>query len=300
MSFQDNIIEGLSAPIKRIPSRYFYDRKGDKIFQEIMHMPEYYLTRCEYEIFMTQAADILKALQVSDKGFDLVEFGAGDGYKTKVLIRELLREQANFSYVPIDISSDVLAALAFDLALSHPHLDVKVQPAEYFQALENLRQHSDRPKLVLFIGSSIGNFSEARTIEFLNGLNEKLNPGDQVLIGYDLKKNPHVVLAAYNDAAGITKRFNLNLLTRINRELEANFELAQFSHYASYNPETGFARSLNRNVHFAQGECIHTEISRKYSLKQMDTFLEKSGFRVKKHFKDSRGYFVDTLAEKMP
>ncbi len=314
LAFAKDVDEGLSKAFKTLPSRYFYDLRGDKIFQEIMHMPEYYLTNCEYEIFMHRAGDLLRALQMNGDGFDLVEFGAGDGYKTRVLIKELLREGADFRYVPIDISGDVLAALKWELKRDFPDLEVETLHAEYFTALQNLREQSDRPKLVLFIGSSIGNFPEERTKAFLAALYEKLNAGDQVLLGYDLRKNPHVILQAYNDAAGITKRFNMNLLQRINRELGANFDLGRFTHYASYDPQSGFARSylvslqsqevsikaLDKYFHFAEGECIHTEISRKYTVGQMVAFVEEAGFRLKEHFYDRRTYFVDTLIEKAP
>lgn len=311
-SFARDVDAGLSAPFKFLLSRYFYDAKGDTLFQEIMRMPEYYLTDAEYEIFLKQGADLLDAMKVGDGGFDLVEFGAGDGYKTKVLINSMLAENATFTYRPIDISSDVLAALKYELSLKFPALKVEPQHAEYFTALEQIGKKSALPKLVLFLGSSIGNFTEERTVAFLNALFAKLNRGDKALIGFDLKKNPEVILKAYNDPAGITKRFNLNILTRINRQLKGHFDLQQFAHFPTYNPESGFARSylvslvaqevpidvLDKSFHFAEGECIHTEISRKYSIPQIEALLENSGFTVHKHFTDSRGYYVNTLAEK--
>ncbi len=313
MSFAADVSKGLSSPFKTLPSRYFYDKTGDKIFQEIMAMPEYYLTDCEYEIFSGQTSDILQSLEFSKAEFDLVEFGAGDGYKTKVLIGQMLSEGAKFRYVPIDISGEVLQVLQKDIEGLHPDLEVHPINAEYFSALNDLSANSDRPKLIMFIGSNIGNFNEERTHEFLRGLYDKLNTGDQVLLGYDLRKNPHVIRNAYDDAAGITKRFNLNLLERINRELQGEFDLRQWDHYATYNPETGMAqsylvslaaqkvriRALDATFRFQQGECIHTEFSRKYTLVQMENFLENSGFSLKQHFKDSRGYYANTLVEKL-
>lgn len=311
-NFARDVDAGLSAPFKFLLSRYFYDAKGDSLFQEIMHMPEYYLTDAEYEIFLKQGTDLLQAMRVDAGGFDLVEFGAGDGYKTKVLINSMLAENATFTYRPIDISSDVLAALKYELGLKFPKLKVEPQHAEYFTALEQIGKKSQLPKLVLFLGSSIGNFPEDRTVAFLNALNHKLKSGDKVLIGFDLKKNPEVILRAYNDPAGITRRFNLNILTRINRQLGGHFDLDRFEHYPTYDPESGFAKSylvslveqdvaidaLEKSYRFGVGECIHTEISRKYSIPQIEKLLTGSGFKLSKHFTDSRGYYVNTLAEK--
>lgn len=312
MGLAEDVASGLSKEVKCLHSRYFYDAEGDKLFQQIMKMPEYYLTGCEYEIFSTRGADILKAFSTGSKPFDLLEFGAGDGTKTRILLKRLLENGADFRYVPIDISGDVLQALKGDLATEFPQLTVRPENAEYFSALDNLQLESDRPKLVLFIGSSIGNFTEKVISRFLEGLYEKLNPGDQVLIGYDLMKNPHTILQAYNDTAGITKAFNLNILRRINRELGANFQLESFDHYPYYDPETGLAKSylvslkqqnvrvdaLKQNFDFAVGEVIHTEISRKFRAADMEAYFQRAGFEVVEHFYDCKHYFTDTLAKK--
>ncbi len=309
--FKADVDKGLSAPFKFLLSRYFYDARGDKLFQDIMHMPEYYLTDAEHEIFSRQGADILRRFDAGGS-FDLVEFGAGDGLKTRILIKRMIETDTPFTYRPIDISDDVLAALKFDLKLAYPDLEVIPEHAEYFTALQNINEQSDRKKLVLFLGSSIGNFAEDRTRAFLDALSSKLSKGDTVLIGFDLKKDPEVVLRAYNDPAGITAEFNLNVLRRINRDLGGNFALDRFKHYPTYNPESGFARSylvstrtqdvsieaMNKTYLFAEGECIHTEISRKYDKPQIEALLSNSGFSVKEHFTDSRGYYVNTLAEK--
>jgi dimethylhistidine N-methyltransferase len=277
-----------------------------------MRMPEYYLTDVEHEIFSTRARDILKALDPGSKDFDLVEFGAGDGLKTKVLLERLLDADANFRYVPIDISGDVLHHLKADLNKRFPTLVVEPENKEYFAAIEHLNQVSRRPKLILFIGSSIGNFLEERTLEFLNTLYACMNPGDKVLIGFDLQKNPATILAAYNDRQGITKAFNLNLLVRMNRELKANFDLDSFDHYPVYDPDSGLAKSyivslkqqsvyvaaLDKSFHFTNGETIHTEISRKYTVAQIENLFTKTGFKTCEHFFDCKHYYVDTLAVK--
>jgi len=311
MSFRNDIAEGLSGDQKRLPSKYFYDAEGDRLFQEIMKMPEYYLTNSEYEIFSTKATEILEAMGINSGEFNLVEFGAGDGFKTKVLIERMLDAGARLNYAPIDISADVLAQLKNDFQNDFPSLNIEPQNADYFAALEKLGSISDLPKLILFIGSSIGNFSRDQSIEFLSSLKTKLASGDKMLIGFDLRKNPRVILDAYNDKQGITKAFNLNLLKRINTELGGNFDLKAFDHYPLYDPETGLAKSYiislkaqdvfveacKTNFHFAAGEAIHTEISRKFSIEEIEHIAEKSGFNVVEHFFDCKHYFVNTLIE---
>ncbi len=312
MSFSKDVDKGLSADRKFLSSKYFYDAKGDQLFQDIMKMPEYYLTDCEYEIFSTRAADILHAFSEKDIPFDLVEFGAGDGTKTKILIRRLLENGANFRYIPIDISGDVLESLSEGCKTEFPELEVRPANSDYFAALDNLRKESGRPKLILFIGSSIGNFKEDAIHSFLTAIWEKLNSGDQLLIGFDLQKNPKTILDAYNDPTGITKAFNLNLLRRINRELQGDFNIDAFDHYAVYDPQDGVAKSylvslkqqtvqigkLNKEYHFSSGETIHTEVSRKFRLADIERYFKESDFEVIEHFMDCKHYFVDTLAKK--
>ncbi len=313
MSFKSDVKDGLSASQKYLPSQYFYDAEGDKLFQAIMQMPEYYLTRSEFEIFSTSAKEIFDELQVGTNSFDLVEFGAGDGTKTKILLERLLQTQANFKYIPIDISGDVLDGLKEDLNRRFPTLEVMPQNAEYFEALERIGKTTDRPKVILFLGSSIGNFLEERTLRFLGSLNDKLRQGDKTLIGFDLQKNPKIILDAYNDKQGITKAFNLNLLKRINQELNADFNLEAWDHFPFYDPESGFAKSYiislkkqhvkvgeaGETYSFENGEVIHTEISRKYTIAQIEKLFTSTGFKVVKHFFDCKHYYVNTLAEKL-
>jgi dimethylhistidine N-methyltransferase len=312
MGLAEDVTVGLSAEKKFLYSKYFYDAEGDKLFQQIMKMPDYYLTDCEYEVFSTRGADILKAFAGNSKPFDLVEFGAGDGMKTRILLKRLLENGADMRYVPIDISGDVLEELKKSLSREFPELPVRLENNDYFKALENLQVESDRPKLVLFIGSSIGNFREEMIHKFMSSLFNKLNSGDQVLLGYDLMKNPLTILKAYNDSTGITKAFNLNILRRINSELDADFNIEAFDHYPYYDPETGLAKSFlvslkkqevkigvsNEVFNFEAGEVIHTEISRKFREKDIEAYFRKAGFEVVEHFYDCKHYFVDTLAKK--
>lgn len=312
MNLKEEVEKGLSAAQKSIPSRFFYDTEGDKLFQAIMRMPEYYLTRSEYEIFSTQTPQILDALVIDGKRFDLIEFGAGDGFKTKILIKNLLDAEANFRYVPIDISPHVLETLEASLKKEFENIEIAPYSAEYFEALKKIGEESKNPKVVLFLGSSIGNFNNERTQRFLSSLYSFLAPGDYAMIGFDLKKNPITILAAYNDKQGITRAFNFNLLKRINRELDADFNLENFEHFPTYDPISGFVQSflvstieqtvnikaLGKSFTFLAGETIHTELSRKYTVPQIDKMVNNAGFTVLNHFHDCRHYYVDTLIQK--
>lgn len=307
--FARDVDTGLSADPKFLSSRYFYDAEGDRIFQQIMKMPEYYLTGCEFEIFDRQKQDILQSIRPDGQKFDLVELGAGDGYKTKLLLEHFLNQEANFEYFPVDISGSVLEHLQADLNQRFPGLRVTKLNYEYFTALEKLNELDDSPKVILFLGSNIGNFTPERANAFFNKLNQVMRPGDQLLSGIDLKKDPRTILKAYNDDAGITRDFNLNLLKRINRDLGGNFVIENFDHYPTYDPFTGECRSylmskvkqevrieaLEKTYSFEHSEPIHMEISRKYSLREIEDLAHQCGFEVKKHFTDSREYFVDSL-----
>lgn len=323
-TFAKDILAGLSANPKRISSRYFYDERGSQLFQAIMQLDEYYLTRCEYDILLEHKAAILKLFQskqvearqeregqvmTDEDYFELIEFGAGDGLKVKLLLSHFLQQQANFKYIPIDISADALNGLIADLRKTLPELETEGMQDEYFKALKFLKTRSDVRKVVLFLGANIGNFNEAEAVRFLTDLRNSLNPDDLLMIGFDLKKDPNRILAAYNDASGVTRAFNLNLLQRINRELGGNFDLNHFQHYPSYDPASGEARSylistrrqtvqlaeLQTSFEFDAWEPIHVEISRKYDLKTIHRLAEQSGFRVLQHFFDQQHSFVDSL-----
>lgn len=305
--FETDVLEGLSASPKRLSSKYFYDAAGDKLFQDIMHMPEYYLTDKEFEIFQTHRQDILDRLPSGP--FDLVELGAGDGFKTKVLLRHFLDAGRNFRYLPIDISKNVLKTLAQALKKELPTLEVLPGEGEYFRVLESLKEIGTCPKVVLFLGANIGNLSPENAQRFLRELNKSLHPGDMVLIGFDLKKDPQIIQNAYDDPAGITAAFNLNLLRRMNRELSADFQMDQFKHWETYNPITGETRSyivsksdqdvhfksLNKTFHFDAWEAIEVELSLKYSIKEIDNLAAQTQFAPIHKFQDQQGYFVNVL-----
>ena len=305
----EEVRTGLQKTPKRLSSRFFYDAEGSRIFQAIMHAPEYYLTRSEYEIVDTNKADLLQLFAPADRPFELVELGAGDGLKTKLLLGHFAEERADFAYVPVDISADALDGLVADVRQQWPDLRLRPHHNDYLTALEQLSEESDARRVVLFLGSNIGNFAPDEAVDFYRQLHDRLQPGDLVLTGFDLQKHPAIIHAAYNDRQGLTRAFNLNLLRRINRELDAHFDLSAFDHYETYSPETGEARSylvsqrvqtvrvglLDMAVPFQSGEVIHTEISRKFTRAQIEQLAQRSGFSVAGWFTDARSYFADVV-----
>ncbi|MEM6524051.1 MAG: L-histidine N(alpha)-methyltransferase [Bacteroidota bacterium] len=308
--FAKDVMDGLNADPKTLPSKYFYDKKGDAIFQEIMDLDEYYLTRAEYEVFESNKSALASTfLEGADK-FDLIEFGAGDGHKTRVLLKHFLEVNINFEYLPIDISGNVLEQLRSTLKTELPRLVVKPIQDDYFHALEKIEKSTNVRSIVLFLGSNIGNFKHKKAVEFLSELYSRLKVNDLLLIGFDLKKDPDVILHAYNDSKGVTRAFNLNLLDRINNELDANFDRSKFIHYPIYNPSTGTTKSflvstesqtveiLDTAVNFDAWEAIHTEVSQKYSLKDIQRLAQGSGFSVVDNFFDSKNFFVDSVWRK--
>lgn len=227
-SFADDVRNGLSAEPKHLSSKYFYDDEGSRLFREIMKLPEYYLTRAEFEIFERQTAEISAAFNVSDSAFDLIELGAGDGTKTAVLIDSFLKHNAEFTYMPIDISVEAQNALRLKFRAKFPRLSIETQTGDYFRILEDLQSNNGRRKIILFLGSNIGNFNQTQAEDFFKSLRAVMNDEDLLLVGFDLQKDPHVILDAYDDSKGVTAAFNLNLLERINRELGGDFDLANF------------------------------------------------------------------------
>ncbi len=307
--FAADVLRGLSATPKSLSSKYFYDDEGSRLFRQIMELPEYYLTRAEFEIFEAQAREIFSAFTETSSSFDLIELGAGDGTKTAVLIDYFLRQKADFTYTPIDISQEALDALSEKFHARFPNLSMKPQTGDYFRILKTFKTETEKPKIILFLGSNIGNFSRAQSVDFFRHLRSVMNADDLLFIGFDLQKDPRIIVKAYDDSQGITAQFNLNLLRRINSELGANFDLEKFSHYALYRPnecaarsflisrenQTVFIKTLNQSFDFKVWEAIFMEISQKYSLEMITDLAEAGGFQVAKNFCDSRNYFVDSL-----
>jgi dimethylhistidine N-methyltransferase len=307
-AFAQDVQKGLCSQPKSLQSKYFYDAEGDRLFQKIMDLPEYYLTRCEEEILQTHAVDL--AAMLKNQHFDLVELGAGDGLKTRVLLAHFQEEQLQYRYFPVDISRNILDHLEETLQQQWPDLSVFPLEGEYFSALKKMPNSEAKVrKVVLFLGSTIGNMTLADAESFLQQLRAQLAPGDLILVGFDLKKNPDLILAAYNDSAKVTRDFNINLLHRINRELGGNFQPENFQHWPLYQPITGHTKSyliskidqevyieaLHLTVKFAAWEAIDMELSKKYDFTEIEHLATLAGLKVLTYFKDRKEYFTDAL-----
>jgi dimethylhistidine N-methyltransferase len=306
-TFALDILVGLSEPRKTIPSRYLYDEEGSRLFLRITELPEYYLTDCELEVLKSNADRI--AAFVQGAPFNLVEFGAGHELKPSVLIESFLGRGLDFRYVPIDISSTALEDLVARLEHRFPDLHQSGVVSEYFTGMRWLSNRDARRNLVLFLGSNIGNFNRSQARVFLRNLWNALNDGDLVLIGFDLKKDIELLLAAYNDTAGVTAEFNLNVLKRINRELGGEFDPARFRHFGTYDVFSGamesylvstaaqevFVERIGRSFAFHAWEPIHTEYSYKYLESDISELARDTGFVPRESFFDSRRWFVDAL-----
>lgn len=310
--FHKDVYKGLTDFPKHLSSKYFYDEKGDKLFQEIMDMPEYYLTNSEYKILDKFKDEICRAFFKDSKDFDLIELGAGDGKKTKILLRQLAAEEIPFQYVPIDISQNALNELEESISNELPSVNVMPLQGTYFETLEQLCTMQHKRKVIMFLGSNIGNLLHPQAVEFLMSIQELMNEDDLFFIGFDQKKDPQTILNAYNDAAGITERFNKNLLARINSELGANFDLDKFIHWEVYNPETGTAKSYlvskeNQTIHingldltvtFNAWETIHTEISQKYDDNIVSWLADKAGMQISRIFTDENKFYKNYILKK--
>ncbi|AQG78631.1 L-histidine N(alpha)-methyltransferase [Spirosoma montaniterrae] len=306
--FRQDVIRGLSAPQKYLLPKYFYDATGDALFQQIMHCPEYYLTRAETEILQQKSGEILQACTATLPVFDIVELGAGDASKTIYLLQEALARRCSRQYIPIDISASMIAHLNRSLPAQLPGMRVSGLCGEYIPMLAHLQTSQPTPKLVLFLGATIGNLLPDEASAFFRSLHTFLNPGDYVLTGFDLKKNPQLILDAYNDKGGLTRAFNLNLLERINRELGGNFEADAFNHFPVYDPMSGACKSylistcqqrvtLDDGTHFDfdRNEPIYMEVSQKYSVAEIGQLGRKAGFTPVETYFDSERLFADVL-----
>ncbi len=310
--FSQDVLEGLSSKPKKLSSKYFYDANGDSLFQQIMNLDEYYLSRAELEIFQSYKDEILSL--VDAKGyFRLLELGAGDGAKTKVLIKYFLQKKVDFTYAPVDISANVLNELSKTMQRDISGLKIEPLVGDYFKVLNELKFKNGGRSIVFFLGSNIGNFLNETAISFLTSIHDNLKKGDLLMIGFDLKKDPKTILRAYNDDQGVTKAFNMNLLNRINVELGADFDSNQFDHNPIYDPMTGECRSyliskealdveiahLDKTFHFDAWEPIFMEVSKKYDLREIQSLASDTGFKLVRNFFDSNNMFCDSVWEVM-
>lgn len=306
MQFSEDVLNGLSSRPKKISSKYFYDDEGSQIFQQITQLEEYYPTRTEFQI-LENCKDIL-AETIGTKEIDIVELGVGDGHKTKVIINSFIEKNIKVNFYPIDISEQALHLLENNYERKE-QLCMHGIVADYLKGLSFARNRSCNRQIVLFLGSNIGNFNREECLELLKEIRKIMREKDFLLIGFDLKKNIGRMTKAYSDSKGVTAKFNLNLLKRINNELGANFNLERFSHQAFYNPEIGAMESylislvdqdvtissINKTFHFDEFEPIHLEYSFKFLEKEIDELSTFGGFKSVTNFKDPDHLFVDAL-----
>jgi dimethylhistidine N-methyltransferase len=308
--------EGLSRRHKSLPAWLFYDDDGSRLFDQITELPEYYLTRTERGIFAARADEIIARASLGEcegeppARLRITELGAGSADKTRLLLAAAARRQGTVLYEPIDVCGAALDDAQARIQREIPGVEVVPIVMDYTQGLDLEAVEPGERRMVLYIGSSIGNFEPARAEELLQGVRAALEPGDTLLLGVDLRKEEATLLAAYDDAAGVTARFNLNMLARLNRELGADFDLEAFAHRAVWNPaesriemhlesltgQTVSIASLDLEVDFAAGERIHTENSYKYAPGGPQAMLAAAGFATESVWTDERGWFAVCLA----
>lgn len=307
--FSKDVFLGLMRTQKTLSSKYMYDEKGSQIYEKIMDLKEYYLVDAEYDCLEMSKQTLSKHLM--DMPFNLIELGAGNGYKTKILIKHFLNEKIPFTYIPVDISEGAMRDLIESLNEEFPELETRGIVGDYFDALQYLESNrsGNWRNLILFLGSNIGNFTFDDAVDFIFSLWRSLKLYDFVLIGFDLRKDLKVMLDAYNDSKNVTAEFNLNVLERINRELGGDFDLSKFVHYEPYNVQTGAMESyllstevqevyiskFGRSFTFKKWEPIFMEHSYKYSIDDIKNLASITGFRVEELFYDSQNRFVDAL-----
>jgi L-histidine Nalpha-methyltransferase len=296
VNFRKDVLEGLARPQKALPPKYFYDAAGSKLFERICRLREYYPTRIELGITRQRLKEIAR---FAGKRCALLEYGSGESLKTRLLLAALQPSV----YMPVDISADALRAAVKRLGREFPKLGIVAITADFSHPLSIPAYRGTARRVVYFPGSTIGNLRRDEAEAFLRMTRGQVGPNGAMLVGVDLKKDPNVLHAAYNDAKGVTAAFNLNLLSRINRELGGDFDLKRFAHYAFYNPMAGriemhlVAREANSvnignyRFNFYRGESIHTENSYKYSVPEFEALAKNAGFRLAKFWTDRRRWF---------
>ena len=304
-----SVYEGLLSNPKWLPSWLFYDSAGSRLFDQITHIPEYYLTRVERGILSARAAEIVSRA-AGGNALRLVELGAGSADKTRLLLNAAVERQDTVFYEPVDVSASALVEAQMRIEDEIPGVLVCPRVEDYTHNLELDATLPNERRLVLYIGSSIGNFEPGESMLLLERVRAAIEPGDCMLLGVDLAKDESVLQVAYDDPAGVTAAFNRNVLVRLNRELDADFDPASFAHRAIWNPEksrmemhlvsdraqTVWLSGLDLRVKFEAGESIHTENSYKYRPGDAETLLAKAGFTPEATWTDESGWFAVCLA----
>lgn len=306
--FRRDVREGLTAPRKWLPPRWFYDDLGSALFDAICFLPEYYVMRAEAEVLRTNRDEIVDTFGPNVR---LLELGSGAARKTRILLDVLTKRQAEVEYVPVDVDAGMLERSARELQNEYPNLRVRPVSSDFTHPSAALAKagQTDTRTIVLFLGSTIGNLDPAAAIELLRDLHDGLQPGDGLFLGADLRKGRDVLEPAYDDPLGVTAAFNLNLLVRINRELGGHFALDTFRHRALYDAVQGRIEmhlvstraqrvridALDLEIAFDEGETIHTESSYKHDETSLAALAAGSGFKVERRWTDARGWFADVL-----
>ncbi len=313
--FASDVSIGLGNKKKQLPPKYFYDDTGSRLFEKICIQPEYYPTRTEYDIMKDNLTNLINDL---DLPLSIVELGSGNSKKTFLLLETFAKIQKPHTYYfPIDVSHQILHESSKFLSLIIENLKIHYIHQDFFKGLKmaddyiKSKKNISIPenKLVVFLGSSIGNFEPEQARLFLSNIRKNLKLSDCFLIGFDLQKDPHLIESAYNDKNGLTSMFNINILHRINKELGGNFNIDYFEHMAFYNQKENriemhlvskidqkvYIKYIEKTFHFQKNETIHTENSYKYTKKQIEDLSNDAGFSIKKHFFDKNNWFVLSL-----
>lgn len=300
-SFSEDVSRGLNSEVKYLLPKYFYDKRGSELFEQICGTEEYYPTRTETEI-LKKLSGIISERNSGRKL--LVELGSGSSVKTEYLIRSFLNNRSSFIYVPIDVS-DIIIESSKILTDKYPGLKVDAIISFYEEGMDFIVHKNNSPKLMLFLGSSIGNFSRDDRTDFMKMLKKYMNEDDRLLIGFDMIKDKDILEKAYNDSKGITAEFNLNILQRINKELDGNFDPAEFGHVAFYNERmsriemhlkarsqmTVDINATGEKISFEKGEMIHTENSYKFNKQMINELAEETGLEFSDYYTDEKNYF---------
>jgi len=309
-TFKQEVLEGLQQKPKKLSSKYFYDAKGDKLFQQIMQLDEYYLPKSELAIIKKHKNTIAQRLKKHGKSIEILELGAGDGSKTVQLLEGFVNQKIHLKYLPFDISSNVLKINKQAVLKKYPEINITPIPGNYFKTYQNSAKEYQQ-RLVLFLGSNLGNYTLDESANFIHFLKQGMDKNDHLIIAFDLVKHPRKIIKAYDDSKGVTKQFNLNILERINNELGADFELSNFDHYPYYNPVTGVTYSYiisleaqtvtfktGEKFRFEKFEPIHTEISKKFFKQEILNLAHKSELTIENWFYDDEETYCFVLFKK--
>lgn len=303
-TFAEDVKNGLSANNKYLLPKYFYDKTGSLLFEKICRTKEYYLTVTERKILLAKAAEIsCKNMKINL----ITELGSGSSEKSEILINAFQNERTGLHYIPIDVSN-ILYESSLNLVNKFKKLYVTGIISFYENGIKLIKYIDDSPKIILFLGSSIGNFTRKESVKFLSDISRFMKPADRLLVGFDLIKDENVLISAYNDKEGYTKKFNLNILKRINRELHGNFPLSKFNHKAFYNSEKKRIEmhliandDLNvkigvdkYEIYFKKGESIHTENSCKFNFEIIEDLADRAGLKISDQYTDNKKYFTIT------